>query len=224
MARVGSTRITNMLLGALIVTMIATQAFNAGATHQPANKVVASGSKLEVAGPNERIKLLSATLRSSKTSDLLLSLTLECSILTRLVTGPSGSGGSDSALASGTVKAWIEIDGKVVPINSTSAPPQNPPAAGGEADKVTFCHRAYSRTVMDAETLLDGQDIEDDYIDTKAAHGFNWIRLNLGNGIHTIEAWATLEQEEQGDATAEVVIGNRVLIAEPEKLANDASV
>jgi hypothetical protein len=223
MARVGSTRITNVLLGALIITMIATQGLKAGA-NLPADKVVASGSKIAVAGPNERVKLLSATLRSSTTSDLLLSLTLECSILTHLVTGPSDNGGTDSALASGTVRAWIEIDGQVVPINSTSAPPQNPPAPGGEPDKVTFCNRAYSRTVMDAENPADGQDIEDDYIDTKAAHAFNWVRLNLGNGIHTIEAWATLEQETQGDATATVVIGNRVLIAEPQHMANNASI
>lgn len=223
MAKAGSTRITNLLLLALIITLIAGQGFKVGA-NLPADKVVASGSKIAVAGPNERVKLLSARLRSSTTSDLLLSLTFECSILTHLVTGPSDNGGSDTATASGTVRAWIEIDGHIVPINSSSAPGQNPPASGGEEDKVTFCNRAYSRTVMDAENPADGQDIEDDYIDTKSAHGFNWVRLNLGNGIHTIEAWATLEQETQGDATAAVVIGNRVMIAEPQHMANDASI
>jgi hypothetical protein len=122
------------------------------------------------------------------------------------------------------VRAWVEIDGKIVPINSVSNPPQPPPAAGDDTDKVTFCNRTYSRTVTDAEDPLDGQDIEDDFIDTKNANSFNWLRLNMGSGTHTIVVKATLTEATNGDATAEAVIGNRSLIVEPEKLANDATI
>lgn len=194
------------------------------ATHQPADKAVASGSKIVVLGPGISQPILTATLRASKPSDLILNVSLECSIFTRLVTGPSGDGESDTAKATGDIRVWIEVDGQIVPINSTSTPPQDPPTAGDVSDQVTFCNRTYSRTVTDAEDPLDGQDIEDDFIDTKSANSFNWVRLNLGNGIHTIVVKATLTETTVGDATAEAVIGNRVLVVEPAKLANDASV
>jgi hypothetical protein len=195
------------------------------ATHTPADKVVASGSKLAVLGPGDSVPILQATLKTSSPTDLILGVAMECSIFTRLVTGPSDQGGTDTATASGHVRAWVEIDGKIVPINSVSSSTIGAtPTAGNDSDKVTFCNRTYSRTVTDAENPLDGQDIEDDFIDTKSANSFNWLRLNMGSGAHTIVVKATLTESAQGDATAEAVIGNRSLIVEPEKLANDASI
>lgn len=210
--------------GALVVLGASVLPRGAEATHQPADKVVAAGSKLEVMSPNTAVTLLSSTLRTSSPTDLILAVSMECSIFTRLVTGPSSDGGTDSAMASGHVRAWIEIDGRIVPVNSTSQPPQLAPPGGDESDKVTFCNRTYQRTVTDAEDPLDGQDIEDDYIDTKAANAFNWLRLNLGSGVHTIVVKGTLMQATSGDATAQAVVGNRSLIVQPAKLANDASI
>lgn len=189
------------------------------ATHTPADKVVAAGSKVVVSGPNVEVPILSATLRSSKPSDLILSVSLECSILTRLRTASSENGGTSTALAHGQIRVWVEIDNQIVPINSVGGG-----EPGNETDKVTFCDRAYQRTVTDAENPLDGQDVEEDYIDTKNANAFNWLRLNVGAGVHTIVVKATLLQETQGDATAQAVIGNRSLIVEPAKLANDATI
>lgn len=151
-------------------------------------------------------------------------MSLECSIFTRLITGPSSDGGTDTATASGHIRAWVEIDGKIVPVNSTASPLEPVPAAGDDTDKVTFCNRTYSRTVTDAEDPLDGQDIEDDFIATKDANAFNWLRLNMGAGKHTIVVKASLVQATSGDATAEAAIGNRSLIVQPAKLANDASI
>jgi hypothetical protein len=217
-------KLSTALLGALVGVILASSQ-GVFATHAPANKVVAAGDTLAVLGPGANVPILSATLRTSKPTDLILNVNMECSIFTRLVTGPSGAGGSDTATASGDIRAWIEIDGAVVPINSISNPPQNPPPPGDIAtDSVTFCNRTYSRTVTDAENPLNGQDIEDDYIDTKNANSFTWLRLNMGSGIHTIVVKATLTESTTGDATAEAVIGNRSLIAEPEKLANDATI
>ena len=209
------------MLFAAVTTLVPT---GANATHQPADKVVAAGSTIEVIGPNTETTILTSTLRTSKPTDLILAVSMECSIFTGLVTGPSTDGGTDSATAAGHIRAWIEIDGQIVPVNSMSEPPQLTPTGGSEDDKVTFCNRTYSRTVTDSENLLDGQDIEDDYIATKNANAFNWLRLNLGSGVHEIVVKATLLQETAGDATAEAVIGNRSLIVEPAKLANDATI
>ena len=217
-------RRTLLAAGALIALGTTVLPQGAEATHQPADKVVAAGSKIEVMSPNAEVTLLSSTLRASSPTDLILAVSMECSIFTRLVTGPSSDGGTDTAMASGHVRAWLEIDGNVVPVNGISQTPLVPPPAGSDADKVTFCNRTYQRTVTDAEDPLDGQDVEDDFIDTKAANSFNWLRLNLGSGVHRIELKGTLSQATSGDATAHAVVGNRSLIVEPAKLANDASI
>jgi hypothetical protein len=190
------------------------------ATHAPANKVVAAGDKMVVTGPQTATPILSATLRTSKPEDLILQVALECSITTALVT----SNDDPSSSASGDIRVWVEIDGVRVPINSISNPPQPPPAAGDPSDEVTFCNRTYSRTVMDQESPPNGQDREQDFIETKTSNAFNWLRLNMQSGIHTIVVKATLTTSVTGDATAEALIGNRSLIVEPTKLANDASI
>ena len=190
------------------------------ATHQPADKVVASGSKLAVVGPGDEVPILTATLRSTNVSDLILGVSLECAILTQLTTGPNAVDGVDQALAQGKVLVWVEIDGQIVPINSVGGESQ----PGDESDKVTFCDREYQRKVSDNEDPADGQDTEEDYIRTKAANAFNWIHLNVGRGVHEIVVKATLTERVEGAAVAEALIGNRTLVVEPAKLANDATV
>lgn len=223
-ARRWSTPKVVVAAGALAVITATVWPSGAEANHQPADKVVAAASKLEEISPREEVTLLTSTLRTSSPTDLILAVSMECSIFTGLVTGPSSDGGTDSAMASGHVRAWVEIDGQIVPVNSVSTSTLAAPPAGDDTDKVTFCNRTYQRTVTDAEDPLDGQDIEDDYIDTKAANAFNWLRLNMGAGTHTIAVKGTLSQATSGDATASAVVGNRSLIVQPAKLANDASI
>jgi hypothetical protein len=222
--------ITGLLLAvALFTAYTAQQAF---ATHTPADKVVASGSKVVAFAPGTNVTLLSSTLRTSKPSDLMLHVTLECSILTKLATNND----NPTANASGTVRAWVEVDDKIVPINDVSTPPQDPAANGDgdETDKVTFCNRTYERSVVDEEDPLDGIDAETDYIDTKTANAFNWLRLNVGNGVHKIEVVADLAASGAAntcsrdttvqETCSEAYVGNRTLIVEPAKLANDATI
>jgi hypothetical protein len=215
-------KLSTALLGALVGVILAGSQ-TVFATHTPADKVVASGSKMVVVGPAVGVPILTATLKTSKPTDLILNVNMECSIFTRLVTGGMSP---DTAQATGDIRAWIEIDGVTVPINSMSSPPQNPPLPGDPAtDSVTFCNRTYSRTVSDLEGDAN-TDLEDDFIDTKSANSFTWLRLNLGNlpSPHRIVVMATLTESATPDATAEAVIGNRSLIVEPAKLANDATI
>jgi len=186
----------------------------------PANKVVAAASKRVVVAAGQTETIMSATLRTSKPTDLMMHTALECSIFTQLLTNNT----DNSATAGARARVWLEIDGKIVSLLQNSQPPQNGtiPASGNDTDKVTFCDREYSRTVTDDENPLDGIDSEDDYISTKSAHGFNWVQMNLGSGIHTIKVQAELTTNTEGQATAELEIGNRTLVVEPTKMANDA--
>lgn len=199
----------------------------ATATHTPADKVVAGGSTVEVAGPGQEVPLLEATLRTSKPADLMLQVSMECSIITDVQTGPSNMpGATDVASAEGTIRVWVEIDGEVVPINSVSSPPQDAPEPGDKAtDGVTFCNRVHEQDVADGESPGDGLDKHRTYLETKAANAFNWLRLNAGSGVHQIVVKADLTTNSAGEmAEAEAMIGNRTLIVEPTKMANDASI
>jgi hypothetical protein len=216
-----SSRILGAVAGAAVVVaaVIAGFAIAAG-SGVPANKVVAAGSKRVVVAPGDNVTLMTGTMKTSKPTDVMIHAALECSIFTGLTTNNS----DNSATAGSRVRVWVEVDGKIVSLTQNSQPPQSgtTPASGNDTDKVTFCDREYSRTVTDDENPLDGIDSQDDYISTKSAHGFNWVQMNLGSGLHTIAVKATLTTTTDGNARATAEIGNRTLIVEPTKMANDA--
>jgi hypothetical protein len=213
-----------VVLGALVgsVTVAVPVALaQTGGGGSPADKAVAAGSTLEVIGANQTVPILSATFKTSKPTDLLMTASLECSILTALTTNNQ----DNSANARSGVRVWLELDGKVVPIEDVSMPPQDPDDSGNgdpATDGVNFCDREYQRTVTDQEEPEDGIDQESDYIKTKSAHAFSWVRLNAGSGMHTLELVAQFNNATTGNAAAEAIVGNRTLIIEPTKMANNA--
>ena len=225
-------RVPAAIVSVVALALVATTYGVGYATHQPANKVMARGAKNMVFAPGTNVTLLTGTLKTSKPEDLMLMVSLECSILTKLDTNNT----TRNARQTGSIRVWVEVDGKIVPINTTSTPPQDPAAqpSGGEVDKVTFCNRTYERTVYPNESDDDDEvDGQTDYIDTKTANAFNWVRLNTGSGVHTITVKADLVGGNPAVCSAETTtrnscseahVGNRTLIVEPTKLANDASV
>jgi hypothetical protein len=215
---------------ALTAGFVVHQASGAYANHTPADKPFAAATNLTKFGPGLNQTILTATVKNSKTTDMMLLLSLECSILTQTIL-PGGSNiSSQSARAEGTIRAWIEIDGQTVPIVSQSSPPQTPTAntPNNENGKVTMCNRVYERTVADREGPMDGLDSSEDYIDTKDSNAFNWVRLNMGSGTHTITVKADVTVKTAGvnggTGVADAYIGNRSLIGIPGKYANDATI
>lgn len=199
----------------------------AGANHTPADKPFAAASKTLRTGPTPRIELLTATVKNAKPTDMVLAVSLECGLITdTILLGSTTPGAQDSTRATGTVRAWIEIDGAIVPIVSSSQSPQtgSTPPAGDDSDKVTFCNRVFERTVQDTEDPEDGYDASRDYIATKSSHSFNWVRLNMGAGVHTITLVGEVVAEATGASAADAYIGNRSMIGMPGKFANDAVV
>jgi hypothetical protein len=192
----------------------------------PADKPFAAASKTVKFSPSTRTQLLTATVRNSKPSDIVLQVSMECSIITdNIILGSATPGADQTSTTTGTVRAWIEIDGQVVPIISSSSPPQTPPTAGGDdTDKVTFCNRVFERTVKDQESPQNGIDYSRDYLETKTATAFNWVRLNMGSGVHTITVYGDLSHFSTTGSTASAYVGNRSLIGLPGKFANDATI
>jgi len=181
----------------------------ASAGHEPADKVSAAGSTTEVVGPGTEVVLLSEKVRTSTPSDLILGVTAECSITTEVTTV-----GNDLQSAEGKVKIWVEIDGQRVPVSTDDV---NPIDRG----KVVFCNRLYLRET----SLFDDEDATiRTFMKTRDANGFNWLALNVGSGIHTIEVKADLTLESTNNGQAMAAVGKRTLIVEPTKAANDEAV
>jgi hypothetical protein len=177
------------------------------AGHEPANKVSAAGSTTQVfrATPGTNIvTVLSETVKTSKPTDLILGVTSECSITTDVTTV-----GTDTQGAEGTIRMWVEIDGAPVPVSDDDT----------GAGRVVFCNRLYERT-----TQLGSDDTTDSirtFMRTRTANGFNWMALNVGSATHKIEVKAELTTDQTARSSAIAVVGNRTLIVEPVKSAND---
>jgi hypothetical protein len=171
---------------------------------QPANKTSIASSAVEIFGPQERVTLLSTTIKTASPTDVVIQVTAECDILTQLTTV-----GNDVAEASAAIRMWVELDGVPVVVNSAE------PAE--DAGKVTFCDRIHKQTTSD----FDDEDATiEQFLKSRSANAFNWISLDLGHGTHTVEIIGTLTQETAGDATAQGVVGKRTLVVEPMMLAH----
>lgn len=193
----------------------------------PADKAAANGSTVKEFSPGTDVTLLSLQMKTSTPEDLIIQFTAECSILTSTTTGgPMMS--TDTQEATGDIQVWATFDGAIVPINSTSTPPQpwTGSTPGSDSDKVTLCSRDQKDSVTDTEdnTPMDGTDERTAYLNTKEANGFQWVWLNAGNQVHTIEIHATLANTATGTAQSSAYVGNRVLVVDPTKFANTTTV
>ena len=184
----------------------------------PADKATVSGSQLAAVSPFSNLQLLSVSLRTSTPEDLLLSVTLECSILTQVSTT-----GTASSSASGTIDVWVTVDGNAVPVVPTDAHDQ-------QHGQVTFCNRDATQNFTDGDANGSNQDTLTEYLKTKTANGFNWANLDTGNGIHTVAVWASFRPGSSCTDAAPAAnstttnctgeVGNRTLTIQPTKFAN----
>lgn len=199
---------------AILVLSIPSRLEAAGGTQEPANKVSASGSTIQViqATPGSNIvTLMSEYVKTSKPTDLILGVTAECSITTDVTTT-----GNDNEFAEGLVKVWVEIDGQRVPVSADDTDPKADPG------KVVFCNRMYQRMT----SLFDDTDATiRTFIATRNANGFNWMALNVGSATHLIEVKAELTTTNVStQASATAAVGKRTLIVEPVHSANNETV
>lgn len=203
---------------AFVVATVGAFAFanDAAATHSPADKMAVAGATLEVLRDESLLNsdptiatILTGTMRTSSPTDLILSVTLECALWTTVATV-----GNDESEARATVKVWVEIDGNPVVVSSDEA-------GAEDAGKVVFCDRTHRQTVTD----LDDDDARiEQFLRTRTANAFNWVALNVGSGIHTIEVKAELDTAATDAGQTMAAIGKRTFVAEPTKLANDVTV
>lgn len=217
---------TKIFYALLALALAFTLTSNAAeANHQPADKVAASANinDIEFIEEGQTEELLSETFRTSTTTDLLVQVSSECSILTTVTTV-----GNEKEAARGQLRyfATISTDGgepRVIGVQNTS----EHTTSGSNADdgKVVFCDRKYEREVQNlGDSDSDDAEIRT-FINTRSANAFNWIPLNVGNGIHTLTLYATYSDKDTTDGgSSEGVVGRRTMIIEPVKAKNDEQV
>jgi hypothetical protein len=200
------------LLTALLIPYFSGEA---DAAHTPADKVVASASIDDIAfvAPGEAVLLLEESFRTATTSDLLLQISSECSIVTEVTTR-----GNQLSSAQGQLRynLTISTDGgpeRPIGVAETSTHPTEP--GTGDDGNVVFCDRQYERET----SLFDDPDATiRTFMETRAANAFNWVHLNAGRGIHTVKLYATYTENNVNDGDATGVVGRRTMIIEPVKM------
>ncbi|MDQ1438070.1 MAG: hypothetical protein QOK43_1699 [Acidimicrobiaceae bacterium] len=178
-----------------------------GASNLPADKMTVTASRMSVTAPNADATLMTAQMKTSSPADLLFQVTAECTILSSIT-----NTGSETQSYKATVEVWIEVDGKPVPVvpgvttNGASGSTPNP-----DSGRVIFCNREFTRTTTYDSQNESIKDVEN----TTQANGFNWVALNVGNGIHNIAVKAHFTDTNNGDIFAHGVVDRRTLVVEP---------
>jgi hypothetical protein len=225
------------ILIVLLAGVFVSQALQAVATHQPANKAASSASSIrDITGTNgQSTPILRETMKVSDPVDLILQNTLECALVTQVITGDeegAPEATTDTAQSEAQIEVRVTIDGKVVPVDSIGDDPTQP---GVQTDDgwVVFCNRLYRQTQTDRD---DDGDIDqmDSYIATRTANAFNWFAFDVGrdydspnfpvgdnnNNIVEVVVEARWTEVATEDAVAEAMIGRRSIIVEPTHASN----
>ncbi len=164
-----------------------------GGDSKAANKAMIGTSDLSgVLNYHGWSPIISGTIKTSSTSDLLVRHYQECAIHTGLKLDAT----NDDLTSAIREDVRLRIDGKIVPASYDEDPDAK------DYGVVTMCGRAYhiETNVLDnIDALCDAQakinplnpctldpSYFDSFIRTKQAHSWEWVALNLGSGDHTV--------------------------------------
>ena len=196
--------LTALVLALVAVTaLLIRQEFAYAASNLPADKMTVTASKTSVQAPNSDVTVLTAQMKTSTPADLRLSVTSECTILSQI----TNMGNSTQSYVA-KVELYVTVDGNPVPV----VPPATSTGASGNSGgtddgHVVFCNREFMRT-----TVYNSQDESiKDMENTEQSNAFNWVALNVGNGVHSIAVHAVFTDTNGTDTYAHGVISKRSL-------------
>jgi len=198
------TALVALLLAAAAVIVRQQVAF--AASSLPADKMTVTASSTSVQGPNSDKPVLTAQMKTSTPADLLLQLTSECTILSQIT-----NMGSSTQSYIAKVEIWVTVDGKAVPVVPPPTGSGATSGSGGADDgSVVFCNREFTRTTTFDTNNESIKDVEN----TEQSNAFQWVALNVGNGVHTIVVHARFTDTNGADTFAHGVISKRSLTAQ----------
>src|SRR3954449_3445937 len=196
--------LTALVLALVAVTaLLIRQEFAYAASNLPADKMTVTASATKVEGPNTDIPIMTAQMKTSSPADLRLSVTSECTILSQI----SNMGNQTQSYVA-KIELWVTVDGTPVPVVPAPTSTGASSGSGGSDDgHVVFCNREFTRTKVYDSQNESIKDIEN----TEQSNAFNWVALNVGNGVHSIVVHAKFTDSNSGDTFAHGVISKRSL-------------
>lgn len=196
-----------VLVVALAVALLVTRGQGAhAASSLPADKMTVTASDTSVQAPNTTVTVLSSQMKTSTPADLLLQVTSECTILSQIT-----NAGSSTQNYIAKVELSMYVDGNPVPVvPPTTTNGGSGSTGGGNQYNVVFCNREFMRTTTFDSNNESIKDVEN----TEQANAFNWVAINVGNGIHTIDVKATFTDTNGTDTFAHGVLSKRSLTAD----------
>src|SRR4051794_6964085 len=187
-----------VLLALAASALVVRQQVANAASSLPADKMTVTASSTSVQAPNSDAVLMTAKMKTSTPADLLLQVTAECTILSQIT-----NTGSETQTYTAKVDVWIEVDGKRVPVVPAPTATGASSGTGGADDgRIVFCNREFHRTTVFDENNESITDIEN----TSQANAFNWVALNVGNGVHDIVVKAHFTDTNGMDTFAHGVV------------------
>ena len=213
------TRVFWALMAAALVFTLTSN--GAEATHQPADKVAATSNVNDItfAESGQPTLLLKQAFRTSTTSDLLLQVASECSIISNVTTT-----GNETSSTRGQLRYKLTIStdgGPERPIGVMQTAPSTTTSTSSDDGGVVFCDRKYERQTSFFD---DTNATIRTFMETRTANAFNWVQLNAGRGVHTVRLYATYTEANVSQGNSTGVIGRRTMIIEPVKAKNDEQV
>ncbi len=183
-----------------------------------ANKAAAAGSDFVHLGtamaPLGPTTILATQIKAGGPQDIVIQVALECSLITDVYSttiDDHPEGYTAIGRAEAHVDVQVLLDGAPVTI-------------GGEDDgSVTFCDRVHQQEIRDIDEDTGNFTIRQ-LQETMTANAFNWVALDLGSGVHTVEVVATITAANTEGSFAQGAIEKRTLIVEPVDFAHGATI
>ena len=199
-----SPAVTVLMLALLVAAgVIVRQQMAFAASNLPADKMTVTASTTSVQGPNTDVPILTAQMKTSTVADLKLSVTSECTILSQIT-----NMGSSTQNYIAKVELWVTVDNHPVPVVPAATTTGASGGSGGSDDgSVVFCNREFMRTTSFNTSNESIKDVEN----TEQSNAFNWVALNVGNGVHSIVVHARFTDTNGTDTFAHGVISKRSL-------------
>ena len=167
--------------------------------------------------------ILSGQIHTATPKDLLIGVSLETSLLTDTVVKSSG-GVKDTSTAEAGIEVKVLVDGQEAAPGVVIFDKRKQQLSATLGGYYTNCTDANLDGITDVLTECSlAQEEIDLLLDTTAAHHFNFIQANLGQGTHSVVVKSKISNNTvfaNGTASASALLGNGSLSVEEVQAVN----